>query len=320
MQDSWNLRYRSLSGQFSHSAMSNSLRSHGLQYGRLPYPSSNPRAYSDSCPLSWWCHPTILSSIAPLSSCLQSFPASGSFPMSQFFASGGQSIGVSASASVLPMNIQDWFPLGWTGWISLQSEGLSGVFSNTTVQKHQFFCIQLSLQSNSHIHLWLHVTETVTSLSLQFNSLTQSCLIICNPMDCSMPVFSVHHQLLDLAQTHVHWVGDAIQPSCPLPSPSPSALFQWVSSSHQVAKVLELQLQPSVLSMNIQDSFPLGLTGLILQSMGFSRVFPTPRFESISFSVLSLLYGPVLTSIHDCWKNHSFDSMDFCWQSDVSAF
>ena len=152
VQDSWNLRYRSLSGQFSHSVMSNSLRSHGLQYGRLPSPSSNPRAYSDSCPLSRWCHPTILSSIAPLSSCLQSFPASGSFPMSQFFASGGQSIGVSASASVLPMNIQDWFPLGWTGWISLQSKGLSGVFSNTTVKsinskkkKHQFFNAQLSL-------------------------------------------------------------------------------------------------------------------------------------------------------------------------------
>ena len=155
MQDSWNLRYRSLSGQFSHSAVSNSLRSHGLQYGRLPCPSSNPRAYSDSCPLSRWCHPTILSSIAPLSSCLQSFPASGSFQMSQFFTSGGQSIGVSVLASVLPMNIQGWFPLGWTGWISLQSNGPSRVFSNTTLQKHQFFSAQLSLWSNTHIHTWL---------------------------------------------------------------------------------------------------------------------------------------------------------------------
>ena len=106
---------------------------------------TNSRGYSNSCPLSWWCHATILSSVIPFSTCLQSFPASGSFPMSQFFASGSQSIGVSASASVLPMNIQDWFPLGWTGWISLQSKGLSRVFSNTTVQKHQFFNTQLSL-------------------------------------------------------------------------------------------------------------------------------------------------------------------------------
>ena len=106
-----------------------------------------------SCPLSQWCHPTISSSAIPFSSCLQSFLASGSFPMSQFFASGLQSIG--ASASVLPMNIQDWFPLGWTGWISLQSKGLSRVFSNTTVQKHQLVSAQLSLYSNSHIHTWL---------------------------------------------------------------------------------------------------------------------------------------------------------------------
>ena len=120
-----------------------------------PCPSPTPRVYSDSCPLSQWCHPTILSSVIPFSSHLQSFPASGSFQMSQFFASGGHSIGVSASASVLPMNIQDWFPLGWTGWISLQSKRLSRVFSNTTVQKHQFFSTQLSLQSSSHIHTWL---------------------------------------------------------------------------------------------------------------------------------------------------------------------
>ena len=109
--------------------------------------------YSNSCPLSRWCHPTISSSVIPFSH-LQSFPASGSFPMSQFFASGGQSIGFSASASVLPMNIQDWFPLGWTGCICLQSKGLSRVFSNTTVQKYQFFGAQLSLQSNTHIHTW----------------------------------------------------------------------------------------------------------------------------------------------------------------------
>ena len=129
--------------QFSRSAVSNSLRPHGWQHARLPCPSPTPRAYSNSCPLSRWCHPTISSSVVPFSSCLQSFPASGSFQMSQFFASGGQSIGGSASASVLPKNIQDWFPLGSTGWISLQAKGLSRVFSNTTVQKHQFFGAQL---------------------------------------------------------------------------------------------------------------------------------------------------------------------------------
>ena len=141
--------------QFSCLVVSDSLRPHGLQHTRLPCPSLTPWAYSNSCPLSQWCYPTISSSVGPFSSCLQSFPASGSFQMSQFFTSGSQSIGVSASTSVLPMNIQDWFPLGWTGWISLQSKGLSRVFSNTTVQKHQFFSTQLSSQSNSHIHTWL---------------------------------------------------------------------------------------------------------------------------------------------------------------------
>ena len=129
----------------SHSVVSDSLRPHGLQHTRLPCPLAMPGAYSNSCPLSWWCHPTISSSVIPFSFCLQSFPASGSFQMSQFFALGGQSIRVSASASVLPMNIQDWFPLGWTSWISLLSKRLSRVFSNTTVQKHQFFSTQLSL-------------------------------------------------------------------------------------------------------------------------------------------------------------------------------
>ena len=140
---------------FSRSVGSDSLWPHGLQHTRLPCPPPTPGAYSNSCPLSQWCHPTILSSVGPFSSCRQSFPASGSFPMSQFFTLGGQSIVASAPASVLPMNIQDWFPLGWTGWISLQSKGLSGVFSNTTVQKCQFFGAQLSLWPNSHIHTWL---------------------------------------------------------------------------------------------------------------------------------------------------------------------
>ena len=131
--------------QFSCSVVSNSLRPHEPQHARPPCPSPTPRVYSNSCPLSGWCHPTISSSVIPFSSCPQSFPASGSFQMSQLFSSGGQSIGVSASASVLSTNTQDWSPLGWTGWISLQSKGRSRVFSNTTVQKHQFFCTQLSL-------------------------------------------------------------------------------------------------------------------------------------------------------------------------------
>ena len=148
------LKSSSDSIQFSRSVMSDSLRPHEPQHARPPCPSPTPGAYSNSCLLSQWCHPTISSSVIPFYSRLQSFPASGSFPISPFFASGGQSIGVSASASVLPMNTQDWFPLGWTGWISLQSKGLSRVFSNTTVQKHQFFGTQPSSQSNSHIHTW----------------------------------------------------------------------------------------------------------------------------------------------------------------------
>ena len=130
--------------QFSCSVMSDSLQPHGLQHARPPCPSSAPRIYLNSCPLSQWCHPTISFSVVPFSSCLQSFPASGCFPMSQFITSGGQSVGVSASASVLPVHIKDWFPLRWTGWISLQSKGLSRVFSNIMVQKHLFFGAQLS--------------------------------------------------------------------------------------------------------------------------------------------------------------------------------
>ena len=140
--------------QFSHSMVSESLWPHESQHARPPCPSPSPRVYSNSCPWSWWCHPAISSSVTPFSSCPQPLPASGSFPMSQLFAWGGQSIGVSVSTSVLPMNTQDWSPLGWTGWIFLQSRGCSRVFSNTTVQKHQFFGTQPSSQSNSHIHTW----------------------------------------------------------------------------------------------------------------------------------------------------------------------
>ena len=131
--------------QFSHSVMSDSLRPHELQHARPPCPSPASGVHPNPCPSSQWCHPAISSSVIPFSSCPRSFPASGSLQMSQLFISGGQSIGVSASTSVLPMTIQDSFPLEWIGWISLLSKGLSRVFSNTTVQKHQFFCAQLSL-------------------------------------------------------------------------------------------------------------------------------------------------------------------------------
>ena len=141
--------------QFSHSVVSNFLWPLGLQHARVPCPSPPPCDYSNSYLLSQLCHPTISSSVTPISSCPHSFPASGSFQMSQFFTSGGHSIGVSSSASVLPMSIQDWFPLGLTGWISLQSKGLSRVFSTTSVQKYQFFSAQLSSQSSCHIQPWL---------------------------------------------------------------------------------------------------------------------------------------------------------------------
>ena len=146
----------------------------------FPCPSPTPGACSNSCPLSRWCHPAISSSVIPFSSCLQSFPASGSFQMSHFFASGGQNIGVSASASVLPMNIQDWFPLGLTGWISLLPKGLSRVFSNTPIQKHQFFSAQLSLWSNSHPYMTTGKTIALTKwtsfgtvMSMLFNMLSR---------------------------------------------------------------------------------------------------------------------------------------------------
>ena len=143
------LRVQFSSVQFSCSVVFDYLRPHGPQHARPSCPSPTARFYPNPCPLSQWCYPTISCSVIPFSSCTQSFPASGSFQMSQLFVSGDQSIGVSALASVLPMNIQDWPPLGWTGWVSLQYKGHSRVFSNTTVQKHQFFGAQLSLQSNS---------------------------------------------------------------------------------------------------------------------------------------------------------------------------
>ena len=160
--------------QFSRSVMSDSFWPHELQHARPPCPSPTPGVHWDSRPSSQWCHPAISSSVIPFSSCPQSLPASGSFPRSQFFTSGGQRIGVSASASILTMNIQGWFPLGFTGLICLLPKGLSRVFSNTTVQEHQFFGAQLSLYSNSHFHTllekpspWLE-RPLLTKLSLCF--------------------------------------------------------------------------------------------------------------------------------------------------------
>ena len=193
------------------------------------------------------CHPLLL-----LPSII---PRSGSFQMGQFFASGGQSIGVSASTSVLPMNTQDWSPLGWTGWISLQSKGLSRVFSNTTVQKHQFFGTQLMTTGKTiALTSWTFVGKVMSllfNMMSQFSSVTQSCPTLCDPMNCCTPGLPVHHQLPESTQTHVHRVTDGIQPSHPMSFPSPPALnlsqhqglFKWVSVSHWVAKVLEFQLQ-----------------------------------------------------------------------------
>ena len=158
--------------------MSDSLWPHGLQHASPPCPSPSPGACSDSCPLSWWCHPIISSSVIPFSSCLQFFPASGFFLMNQLFTSGGHSIGASASASILPMNTQDWFPLGLTGLISLQSKGLSRGFSNTTVQKHQFFSAQPSLWSNCCINKKLLV-QTIALTIWIFVSKCCLCFLKC---------------------------------------------------------------------------------------------------------------------------------------------
>ena len=191
--------------QFSCSVMSDSLQPHRLQHSRLPCPSPTPGACSNSCPSSQWCHPIILSSIIPFS-CLQSFPASGSFPVSQFFPSGGQRIEAEASTSVLPMNSQDWFPSGFIGWISLQSKGLSRVFSNTTVQKHQFFSAQLTIKKERKTTVVKDTKNKVKNkpqpgrIYLYCCCLvTQSCPPLCDPMDCSTPGFPVLPHLPEFA-------------------------------------------------------------------------------------------------------------------------
>jgi len=201
--------------------------------------------------LSWWCHQTISFSVIPFSSCLQSFPASGSFPMNLLFASGGQRTEASASASVLPMYIQDWsFRIDWFDLLAVQGtlESLlqHHILKISILWHSVFFMIQLS-----HPYMTTGKTIALTRWKEGLSSVTQSCLTLCNPFDCSMPCLSVHHQLPEFTQTHVHRDGDAIPPSHPLSSPSNLAfnfsqrqgLFKWVSSSHQVPKVLEFQLQ-----------------------------------------------------------------------------
>ena len=180
--------------QFSHSVVSDSFRPHELQHARLPCPSPTPGVHPNSCASSRWCHPAISSSVVPFSSCPQSLPASESFPMSQLFAWDGQSIGASALASVLPMNTQDWSPLEWTGWISLQSKGLSGVFSNTTIQKHQFFGAQLFSQSNFHIHTWPLENSYNTLVQIQSKLFKNSETFLHNSPRCpEPPPCLVHH-------------------------------------------------------------------------------------------------------------------------------
>ena len=188
-----------------------------LHYIRLPCPSPTPGACSNSHPPSWLCHPTISSSVVPFSSCLHSFPASGSFPMSQFFDSSSQSIGASASASVLPMNVQDRFPLGLTNLIFLQSKGLSRVFSDTTVQNN-YLALSLFMVQLSHPYIATGKTIVLTILIFkvlglahifsftlyQIRSVAQSYPILCDPMNCSTPGLPVYHQLLEFTQTHVH--------------------------------------------------------------------------------------------------------------------
>ena len=269
--------------------MSNSLRPRGLQNARPPSPSPTTRVYSNSSSLSLWCHQTISSSVIPFSSCLQSISASGSFQKSQLFTSGGQSIGDSASISVLPMNTQDWSPLGWTGRNSLQSKGpLKSLLKHhslkASILHHSAFIIgqishpymttgkTIALTTGTFVgkvmfllfkmlyrlvitffhgaSIFNFMAVITTCSDFQFSSVAQSCLTLCDPMNRSTPGLPVHHQLPEFTQTHVHRVSDAIQPSQPLSSPSPPApnpsqhqsLFQWVSSSHEVAKVLEFQL------------------------------------------------------------------------------
>ena len=242
--------------------MSDSLQPHGLQHTRPPCSSPTPGAYSNSCPLSRRCHPTISSSVVPFSSCLQSFPASGSFPVSWLFALGGQSSGASASASVLPMNIQHLFPLGLTGLISSQSKGLSEVFSNTTVWKHHFFSTQPSLWSNSHIHtwllekpwLWLYGPFVGKMMSLLFNMLSRFIIAFLPWSKCLLISWLQSLSAVILEPKKIKsFIVSTISPSvCHVRLESMILVFWMLNlsqidgSSHKVANQEHLNILPSV--------------------------------------------------------------------------
>ena len=225
--------------QFSCSVVSDSLRPHESQHARPPCPSPTPGVHSNSGPSSRWCHPTMLSSVVPFSSCPQSLPASESFPMSQLFAWGGQSTGVSALASVLPKNTQGWSPSEWTGWISLQSKGLSRVFSNTTVPKHQFFGAQPSSQSNSHIHTWPQEKNPCRSpLGLSCWCLCSGFLLLGHALAWSLLLGLTHLSITASNHrsviNHYHWVllysgqiSSIISERSYIPIKQQSALFLW---------------------------------------------------------------------------------------------
>ena len=271
--------------------------------------------------MSEWFYLTISFSATIISFCLQSFSASGSFPVSWLFESCGPSTGTSSSAAVLPVNIQGWFPLGLTGFISLQSKGLSRVFSSTTVQKHHSFGGQPSLWSNSHIHTWLlekpsvQFSCSVTSDSLQLHGLQHA-----RP-PCPSPTPGVYSNSCPLSQWCHSTISSSVIPfsSClqSFPAPGSFQMSQFFTSGGQSIGV---SASASVLPLYIQDLFPLGWIGWISLHFprDFQESFPTPQFKSINFSVLSFLHSPTLTSIHDYWKNCSFDYMDLFFGKVIS--
>ena len=283
--------------------MSDSLQPHEMQHTRPPCPSSTPGVYQNSYPLSWWCHPIISSFVIPFSSCPQSFWASGSFQVSQFFTSGVQSIAVSASTSVLPMNTQDWSPLWWTGLISLQS-----------IRWWNDSRDILTVLSESCLDLWIHGCLWPHFKQIGCCSVTQSCLTH-DHMDCSPPTFPVLHHLLELAQTHVHWVSDASKPSQPR-HPFISCFQSFPTSrSFLMSQLFTSSGQGTGVSASAQSFQWIFRTDLLYDWLVGCPCSPrdsqessiTPQFKSINSSVLSFLYSPNLTSIHDYWKNQSFD-------------
>ena len=269
--------------QFCRSVVSNSLWPHESQaHTRPPCPSPTPGVYSNSCPANRWCHPAISSSVVPFSSCPQSLLASRSFPMSQLFASGGQSTGVSASTSVLPINTQDWSPLGWTGWISLQSNGLWRVFSNTIVQKHQFFGAQLSSQSNSHIHTWpLEKTIALPRrtfvgkvMSLLFNMLSRLVITF-------LP--RSKHLLISWVQSPsavINWSPPKIK-SDPVSTVSPSVSHEVMGPDAMILVFWMLSFKPTFSTLLFhfhQDISP----SLILDEGGYSFLWASSQWKQDS--------------------------------------